>query len=139
MRAQDDDVIGADDAVIAQAKAAGEIEAARQSAKVASGFGGRTCEASIVVVAETVQHGVGLLQSNGMGEAKFADQAVLQGAPGALNAAFGFGRVGGDLGDAELLEGAPKLGGRLFSGEFFGDGPVGIVALKDGSDDHDRG
>ena len=40
-------------------------------------------------------------------------------------------RVGGDLLDAELVESAPELGGRLFSGQWFGQGPVGVVALED--------
>ena len=71
-------------------------------------------------------------QSGGVGEAKFADQTVLAGAPGALDAALGLGRVGGDLLDAEFFESASQLGGRLFSGELFGEGPVGIVALEDG-------
>ena len=42
------------------------------------------------------------------------------------------GRVGGDLLDAEFLQGASELSGRLFSGELFGERPVGIVALEDG-------
>jgi hypothetical protein len=49
----------------------------------------------------------------------------------ALDAAFGLGRVGGDLLDAEFLQSSAELGGALFSGELFGHGPVGIVALKD--------
>ena len=49
----------------------------------------------------------------------------------AFNAALGLGRVGRDLLDAEFFESASKLGGRLFSGELFGEGPVGIVALED--------
>jgi hypothetical protein len=65
------------------------------------------------------------------GEAEFADQAVLRGAPGALDAAFGLGRVGRDLLDAELVEGASEWGGRLFSDELFGHGPVRVVALED--------
>ena len=68
----------------------------------------------------------------GAGEAKFADQTVLASAPGAFDAALGLGRVGGNLLDAEFLQSASQLGGRLFSGELFGHGPVGIVALEDG-------
>jgi hypothetical protein len=41
------------------------------------------------------------------------------------------GRVGWDLLDAELVESASELGRSLFSGELFGKGPVGIVALED--------
>ena len=33
--------------------------------------------------------------------------------------------------DAEFFQSATQLGGALFSGELFGHGPVGIVALKD--------
>src|SRR5256885_13127219 len=67
-----------------------------------------------------------------MSQAKFADQAILAGAPGALDAALGLGRVGRDLFDAEFFEGASELSRRLFSGELFGESPVGIVALEDG-------
>ena len=63
-------------------------------------------EAAVVVDAEVLQHGVGLVQSGSPGEAKFADQTVLTGAPDPLDAAFGLGRVGGDLRDAEFCEGA---------------------------------
>lgn len=72
-----------------------------------------------------------VVQAQAAGEAQFADQAVLAGAPGALDAALGRGRVGGDLLDAELLESASELSGSLFSGELFGEGPVRIVALED--------
>src|SRR5208283_3661914 len=131
MRAERDGVIGGDDAPIAQAEAAGEIEAARQGAEVAGGGGGGASEALVVVGAEAVEHGVGFGQSGGAGEAEFADQAVLKGAPGALDAALGLGRVGGDLLDAKFFEGASELGGSLFSGELLGEGPVRIVALED--------
>jgi hypothetical protein len=62
---------------------------------------------------------------------KFADQAVLKGAPGALDAALGLRRISGDLLDAEFFQSLSELSGRLFSGELFGQGPVSIVALKD--------
>jgi hypothetical protein len=68
----------------------------------------------------------------GAGEAEFADQAVLAGAPGPLDAALGLGRIGGDLFDAEFFEGASELCGSLFSGELFGESPVRIVTLEDG-------
>ena len=50
---------------------------------------------------------------------------------GARDAALGLGRVGGDLLNAEFLESPPQLSRRLFTGELFGQGPVGIVALED--------
>ena len=61
MRAQGDGVVGGDHALVAQAEAAGQIEAAGQGAKVASGVGGGTGEALVVVGAEAGEHGVGLL------------------------------------------------------------------------------
>src|SRR5678809_982635 len=130
-RAQGDGVIGADDALVTQAEAASEIEAARQGAEVAHGFGGGARETLVVVEAESGQYGVGLLQGGGVDEAEFADQAVLTGAPDAFDAALGLRGVGGDLLDAELVESADKLGGGLFSGQLFGENPVGIVALED--------
>src|SRR5664280_1352250 len=112
--AQADRVVGGDDALIAQAEATGQIEAARQGAKVASGLGGRAGEALLVIGAEAGEHHIGLLQSGGLGQAKFADQTVLASAPDAFDAALGLGRVGGDLLHAEFLEGASQLGRRFF-------------------------
>ena len=74
---------------------------------------------------------VGGVEIASLGEAKFADQAVLGGAPGALDAAFSLGRVGGDLLDAEFLQSPAQMGGALFSSQLFGHGPVRIIALKD--------
>src|SRR5450432_1276525 len=125
-------MVGGHDPLVAQAEAAGEIEAARQAAEVGSGVGGGTGEALVVVGTEAGEHGVGFGQSGGLSQAKFADQTVLTSAPGALDAALGLRRVGGDLLDAELVEGASQLSGGLFSGELFGEGPVRIVALEDG-------
>src|SRR5678810_969037 len=130
-RAQGDGVIGADDALVAQAEAASEIEAARQGAEVAHRFGGGARETLVVVEAEPGQDRVGLLQGGGVDEAEFADQAVLTGAPDAFDAALGLGGVGGDLLDAELVESASELGGGLLAGELFGKGPAGILSLED--------
>src|ERR1019366_7387184 len=76
------------DALIAQAEAAGQIEATGQGAKVARGVGGGAGEALVLVGAEAIEHDVGLLQSGGTGEAEFADQTVLKSAPGAFDAAL---------------------------------------------------
>src|SRR5258708_30544370 len=124
-------MVGGEDALIVQAEAAGQIEAAGQAAKVGGGVGGGTGEALIEIGAEASEHGVGLFQSNGLSEAKFADQAVLTGAPGTLDAALSLRRVGGDLLDGQVIEGASALGGSLFFGELFGKSPVRIVALED--------
>ena len=131
MSAESDDVIGGDHALVAEAEAAGEVEARRQSAKVALSLASGDGEALVVVGAEAGEHVVGGVKVAGLSEAEFADQAVLAGAPGALDAAFGLGRVGGDLLDAEFFQSPAQMGGALFPGELFGQSPVGIVALKD--------
>jgi hypothetical protein len=84
-----------------------------------------------VVDAEPGQYGVRLLQGGGVDQAEFADQAVLTGAPDAFDAALGLGGVGGDLFNAEFVESASELRGKLFSSQLFGEGPAGIVALED--------
>jgi len=131
MRAQGDGVIGSDHALVVQAQATSQIETAGQGAKIASGVGGRTGEALVVIGAELVEHSIGLRQGGGLSQAKFTDQTILAGAPGAFDAALGLGRVGGDLLDTELVESPPELSRSLFSGELFGEGPVRIVALED--------
>jgi len=103
---ESDDVVGADHALVAEAEAAGEIETRRQGAEVALSLAGRDGEALIVVGAEASEDLVGGVEIAGPGKAEFADQAVLAGAPGAFDAAFGLGRVGGDRLDAEFLQGA---------------------------------
>ena len=125
------DMVGADHALVAKAEAAIEIEARGQGAEVALSLASGDGETLVVVGAEAGEDLVGGVEIAGLGEAEFADQAVLAGAPGALDAAFGLGRVGGDLLDAEFFQGAAQLGGALFAGELFGHGPVGIVALED--------
>src|SRR5579863_8864832 len=129
--AESDDMVGADHALVTEAEAAGEIEARREGAEVALRLASRDGEALVVVGAEAGEDLVGGVEIASLGEAEFADQAVLAGAPGALDAAFGLGGVGRDLLDAEFLQSPALLGGALFAGELFGHGPVGIVALKD--------
>src|SRR5260221_1652126 len=125
-------MIGGNDALVVQAEAAGEVEAAGQAAKVRIRIGGGTGEALVVIGAEASELGIGLCQGRGLSEGKYADQAILTSAPGALDAALGLRRVSGDLLNAELLESTSELSGSLFSGELFGESPVQIVALKDG-------
>ena len=129
--AEGDDVIGADHALVAKTEAAGEIEARGEGSEVALSLASGDGEALIVVGAEAGEDLVGGGEIAGVREAEFADQAVLAGAPGALDAAFGLRRVGGDLLDAEFFQSPAQMGGALFTRELFGQGPVGIVALED--------
>ena len=87
LRPQSDGVIGGYGPLVVQAEAAGEIEASGQAAEVASGLGGGTGEALVVVGARADEHNLGLLDGGGLSQTKFADQAVLASAPGALDAA----------------------------------------------------
>ena len=58
-------------------------------------------------------------RSQGLGQAKFAGEAILQHAPEALDAAFGLRTLRGDEGDAELLQSATELSGLALAGELF--------------------
>src|ERR1700728_113689 len=131
MGSQGNGVVSADDALIVQGQAACQIESARHRAEVAGGVGSGAGEALVVVGTKTGEHRAGLRQGGSASEAKFADQAVLKGAPSALDAALGLGRVGRDLLDAEQFESASELCRSLFTSELLGEGPVGIVALED--------
>jgi hypothetical protein len=90
--AEGDDGIGADHALIAEAEAAGKIETRREGAEVGLRLASGDGEALVVVGAEASEDLVGGVEVAGVGEAEFADQAVLAGAPGALDAAFGVSR-----------------------------------------------
>src|SRR5665213_2016782 len=71
---------------------------------------------------------VGGLDPGDPGELQFLRQPVLQGAEGALRAAARFGRVGGDMLDAELPEGAADLGWVALVDLAAGRGRVEVVA-----------
>src|SRR5260370_15090278 len=102
-------MVGADDALITQAEAAGKIEAAWQGAEIARGLGGGAGKALLELRAEAGEDGVGLFQCRGVDQTEFADQTVLEGAPDALDATLGLGRVGGNLLNAEFVQGASQL------------------------------
>ena len=118
------------DALVAKAEATGQIEAVWQRAKVRDRFRRENGEAALEVGQERCEHMIGVLQSAGVSQSEFTDEAVLERAPETLDAAFGLRGVGGDLLDAEFFQGASDVGRKLMTGEFFGDGPVRIVALE---------
>jgi hypothetical protein len=80
--AEGDDMVGADHALVAKAEAAIEIEARGQGAEVALSLASGDGETLVVVGAEAGEDLVGGVEIAGLGEAEFADQAVLAGAPG---------------------------------------------------------
>ena len=74
-------MIRADHALVAEAEAAGEIEARRQGAEIALGLASGDGEALVVIGAEAGEDVVGGVEIASLGEAEFADQTVLAGAP----------------------------------------------------------
>ena len=50
-----------------------------------------------------------------MAQAQFAAQAILQGAPEAFDAAFGFGRAGLEVPDAEVVQDAAEVEREYFT------------------------
>ena len=88
-------------------------------------------EAAVVGGKKAAQGLVGRVQIGGAGQTEFACETILEGAPEAFDAALGLRTVRGDVGDAELFEGAAELSGLPFAGELFFDRPVVVVADED--------
>ena len=70
-------------------------------------------------------------RSDGPGQAQFAGEAILKGAPEAFDAALGLRTLGRDVGDAELLQSAAELRGLAAARELFFHRPVIVVANED--------
>ena len=88
-------------------------------------------EAAVVVGEERGEEGVGGLQGGDAAQAEFDDEAILQGAPEALDAALGLRRAGGDEADAEVPQDPAEVRGVLGALELFLERPVGVVADED--------
>ena len=71
------------------------------------------------------------VQIGGPGQAQFAGEAILKGAPEAFDAALGLGTLGSNVGDAELLQCAAELRGFPATCELFFHRPVIVVANED--------
>lgn len=100
------DVVVADRALVL--KAADAVEIVRSRAPSLFAIASSVGEAAIVVGQEAREDPVGSGQIGGADQAEFAGEAVLKGAPEAFDAAFGLRAFGGDVGDAELLQGAGR-------------------------------
>jgi hypothetical protein len=83
-------------------------------------FARSASEATVVVGQDAAQGSVSAIQIGAAGQTEFAGEAILKSAPEAFDAPFGLRRISGDVGNAELRQGAAELselksrGGRLF-------------------------
>ncbi|MDR7593576.1 MAG: hypothetical protein QN132_11385 [Armatimonadota bacterium] len=82
-------MIAGDDAGVAAAEEA--LEIAWRRAPGGDGLGRSVSEAAVEVGDELGQEGVGVFKRGDPAPAPLADEAILQGAPQALDAAFGLG------------------------------------------------
>ena len=128
-RAEADGVVMSDDATVATAQDGGEI--AGGGAPGGGGIGGGPGEAAVVVREELGEEGIGGLEGGDAAQPQLADEAVLQGLPEALDAAFGLRRARGDEPDAELAQDAAEVSGILGAAQLLLKSPVRIVADKD--------
>jgi len=116
---QGDDVVLADSAPVAEAEDVSRVLASRKAAVGGTWLCWRLAKACVVPCQESGQRGVGLLKSGDVGQPQLLVEAVLEGAPEALDTALGLGRASADPGDAELIEDAPDLGRQRLAGELF--------------------
>src|ERR1039458_9797221 len=112
-------------------KAADVVEVLGSRTPSFFGFARRTTEATVVVGQEAAKDLVGGVQIVGAGQTQLTGEAILKSAPEAFDAALGWGTLGGDVGDTELVESAAELCGLLAAGELFFHRPVIVVANED--------
>jgi hypothetical protein len=124
-----DDVVGGDGSRVAAAEGVVEVEG--RGAPGGRAVSRRVGEAAVEALEESGEEGASFLEGLDARELHLGDEAVLEGAPQALDAALGLRAGGTDVADAELVEGLAELGGALAAGELFLKGPVGVVADED--------
>jgi hypothetical protein len=124
-----DGVVVGDRALIATGENGVELSGRATPCGVA--FPGEDGEADVVVGHEFGQVGDGSWERVNLPEPQLDDQSILQRLPEALDAPLGLRAEGGNVVDAELLEGAAQVGGFLASLELFFDGPVLVVSFED--------
>src|SRR5713226_7424935 len=123
------DVVVADDALMHEA--ADAVETFRSRTPSGCVFARLPGEAAVVVGDEFAQHSVGGVDVGCLGKTQFAGEAILQHAPETLDTAFGLRAVGGDEGDAQLLQCAAELRRLAFSSELFFHRPAVVIADED--------
>ena len=126
-----DRVVLSDDALVLEAEDVVRLEAGGPGEVGGSRLGGRDSEAGVVARQEALQDLVSVIERGGPGLAQRFDEAVLESAEEALNAALGLGRVGRDELDGQFVEEATELAARGLAGQLFGDGSL-LGALEDG-------
>lgn len=91
----------------------------------------RLSEARIVAWEEAIDHALGVGEGAGLREPQFGDEAILEGAEEAFDAALALWGRGRDPADAQLVEGAADLGGGNGARQFVGQGLRGAgIAMK---------
>jgi len=104
---------------IAKAEDIGRAEAGGKTA-VSGAAGSRPlAEASVVPGEESGKCGVGPFKGADVGQSQLLAEAVLKGAPEALDPALGLRRAGADPLDVQLLEDPPDLSWQAATGELF--------------------
>lgn len=119
MRSEAHGVVVAHAATVLEAAHRGEIETVRDGTKGGGSLRRGASEALIMAGQIGREEGIGTGEIVDPGEAQFADQAILEGAPEALDAALGLGRGGRDPLDAQLGEGPTDLGGIRAAAQLF--------------------
>ena len=108
-----------------------EGEIARGAAPGGGRLGRDPGEARIEVPQERGQKGVGGLRGGDVAQAEFAGEAILQGAPEALDAAFGLGGARRDIANPEVVQDAAEVRGVLGPAQLFVEAPMGVIADED--------
>ena len=91
-------------------EAADAVQIPRSGTPGFFGFARGAAEAPVVVWQETAKNLIGGIQIGGASQTQLTGKAILEGTPETFDAALGLGRVGGDVGDAQLSESAAELG-----------------------------
>jgi hypothetical protein len=99
-----DGVVVGDDALVLEAEDGVGLETGGPGAVGRLGLCGRDSETGVVARQEALQDLVGVFERVGSGLAQGFDEAVLEGAEEALDAALGLGGMGWDQLDGQLVQ-----------------------------------
>jgi hypothetical protein len=117
--------------VLSRATTQHELEIARRPPPDRLGLLRRPAETTIEVRQKRRQERIGGRPSGRAPQPELAHEPILQRGPETFDAAFGLGRPGLDIPDAELLQHAPDVSRRLGARQLFRQTPVAIIAHQD--------